>query len=94
MPKTARPRRSVLYMPGSNARALEKAKAIAADGLILDLEDAVAPGRRLVAADVIFVHAHHLPHAVDGADIGRRVADLPIAPFPDHFARFFVERQQ
>src|SRR5262244_1300635 len=38
-----RPRRSVLYMPGSNARALEKAKSIPADGLILDLEDAVAP---------------------------------------------------
>ena len=43
MTATARPRRSVLYMPGSNARALEKAKTIAADGLILDLEDAVAP---------------------------------------------------
>jgi citrate lyase subunit beta/citryl-CoA lyase len=43
MPKTARPRRSVLYMPGSNARALEKAKSLPADGLILDLEDAVAP---------------------------------------------------
>src|SRR5512132_2287002 len=43
MPKTARPRRSILYMPGSNARALEKAKSLAADGLILDLEDAVAP---------------------------------------------------
>jgi citrate lyase subunit beta / citryl-CoA lyase len=38
-----RPRRSVLYMPGSNARALEKAKSLAADALILDLEDAVAP---------------------------------------------------
>ena len=38
-----RPRRSVLYMPGSNARALEKAKSIPADALILDLEDAVAP---------------------------------------------------
>ena len=43
MPKTARPRRSVLYMPGSNARALEKARTLPADGLILDLEDAVAP---------------------------------------------------
>ena len=43
MPKTARPRRSVLYMPGSNARALEKAKGLPADALILDLEDAVAP---------------------------------------------------
>jgi citrate lyase subunit beta/citryl-CoA lyase len=38
-----RPRRSVLYMPGSNARALEKAKSLPADGLIIDLEDAVAP---------------------------------------------------
>lgn len=36
------PRRSVLYMPGSNARAMEKGKTLAADGLILDLEDAVA----------------------------------------------------
>lgn len=40
---TPRPRRSVLYMPGSNARALEKAKGLPADALILDLEDAVAP---------------------------------------------------
>jgi citrate lyase subunit beta / citryl-CoA lyase len=38
-----RPRRSVLYMPGANARALEKAKSLPADALILDLEDAVAP---------------------------------------------------
>jgi citrate lyase subunit beta/citryl-CoA lyase len=38
-----RPRRSVLYMPAANERALEKAKTIAADALIFDLEDAVAP---------------------------------------------------
>ncbi|MEJ8652266.1 CoA ester lyase [Streptomyces sp. MS1.AVA.3] len=38
-----RPRRSVLYMPGANERALEKAKSLPADALILDLEDAVAP---------------------------------------------------
>jgi citrate lyase subunit beta / citryl-CoA lyase len=44
-----RPRRSVLYMPGSNARALEKAKTIAADALILDLEDAVAPEAKEIA---------------------------------------------
>ena len=43
MATVTRPRRSVLYMPGSNARALEKARGLAADGLILDLEDAVAP---------------------------------------------------
>lgn len=41
-----RPRRSVLYMPGSNARALEKARTLAADGLIFDLEDAVAPAAK------------------------------------------------
>ncbi|MDF1748061.1 MAG: CoA ester lyase [Alphaproteobacteria bacterium] len=43
MPVNARPRRSVLYMPGSNPRALEKGRSLAADALILDLEDAVAP---------------------------------------------------
>jgi citrate lyase subunit beta / citryl-CoA lyase len=40
---TIRPRRSVLYMPGSNARALEKAKTLPVDAVILDLEDSVAP---------------------------------------------------
>lgn len=40
---TIRPRRSVLYLPASNARALEKARSLPADALILDLEDAVAP---------------------------------------------------
>ena len=44
-----RPRRSVLYMPGSNVRALEKAKSLAVDGVILDLEDAVAPDAKEVA---------------------------------------------
>ena len=43
MVATARPRRSVLFMPGSNARALEKARDLPADALIFDLEDAVAP---------------------------------------------------
>src|SRR6266850_3226185 len=44
-----RPRRSVLFMPGSNARALEKARTLAADVLVLDLEDAVAPEMKLEA---------------------------------------------
>ncbi len=43
MSTAIRPRRSVLYMPGSNARAMEKAKSLDADALIFDLEDAVAP---------------------------------------------------
>lgn len=49
MATAARPRRSVLYMPGSNARALEKARTLAADGLIFDLEDAVAPDAKEAA---------------------------------------------
>jgi len=44
-----RPRRSVLYMPGSNARALEKARSLPADAIILDLEDAVAPDAKEAA---------------------------------------------
>jgi citrate lyase subunit beta/citryl-CoA lyase len=46
---TIRPRRSVLYMPGSNARAIEKAKTLPVDGVILDLEDAVAPDAKIDA---------------------------------------------
>jgi citrate lyase subunit beta / citryl-CoA lyase len=46
---TFRPRRSALYMPGSNARALEKAKTVAADVIIMDLEDAVAPDAKTMA---------------------------------------------
>ncbi len=48
-----RPRRSVLYMPGANARALEKGRALDADALILDLEDAVAPDAKLTARDQV-----------------------------------------
>jgi citrate lyase subunit beta/citryl-CoA lyase len=48
---TIKPLRSVLYMPSSNARALEKAKTIAADGIIFDLEDAVAPDAKEAARE-------------------------------------------
>ena len=48
---TYRPRRSVLYMPAANERALEKAKDIQADALIFDLEDAVAPDSKEVARE-------------------------------------------
>jgi citrate lyase subunit beta / citryl-CoA lyase len=50
---TVRPRRSVLYMPGSNARAIEKARELPADGVILDLEDAVAPEAKAMAREQI-----------------------------------------
>ncbi|HNA98995.1 MAG TPA: CoA ester lyase [Marmoricola sp.] len=62
---TFKPRRSVLYMPSSNQRALEKAKTIPCDALILDLEDAVAPDAkpeaRLAAAQ-----------AAESGEYGRR----------------------
>ncbi len=60
-----RPRRSVLYMPGSNARALEKAKSLPADALILDLEDAVAPDAKITARDQVCA-------AVKGGGYGKR----------------------
>ena len=47
--ETLRPRRSVLYMPAANERALAKAKEIAADAIIFDLEDAVAPDAKEAA---------------------------------------------
>lgn len=53
MTSSIRPRRSVLYMPGSNARALEKAKTLPADGMIFDLEDAVAPDAKADARENI-----------------------------------------
>ena len=60
-----RPRRSVLYMPGSNARAIEKAKTLPADALILDLEDAVAPDAKAVAREQVAA-------AVKARDFGPR----------------------
>lgn len=48
-PSDVRPRRSVLYMPGANPRALEKARSLGCDAVIFDLEDAVAPEAKLEA---------------------------------------------
>jgi citrate lyase subunit beta/citryl-CoA lyase len=62
---TIRPRRSVLYMPGSNARALEKAKTLACDGVVLDLEDSVAPDAKEAARDQVV-------EAVKAGGFGRR----------------------
>jgi citrate lyase subunit beta/citryl-CoA lyase len=62
---TIRPRRSMLYMPGSNARALEKAKTLPADGVILDLEDSVAPDAKATARAQIV-------HTVKAGGFGHR----------------------
>src|SRR3954447_8102474 len=60
-----RPRRSLLFMPGSNPRALEKARFLPADGIILDLEDSVAPDAKAMARDQI-------AQAVAAGGFGRR----------------------
>ena len=49
---SARPRRSALYMPAGNPRAIEKARGLACDVVILDLEDSVAPDAKLAARDL------------------------------------------
>jgi citrate lyase subunit beta/citryl-CoA lyase len=60
-----RPRRSALYLPASNDRALDKAKSIPCDALILDLEDAVAPDAKPAARDAAC-------RAVASGDYGHR----------------------
>jgi citrate lyase beta subunit len=65
MPRDAHPYRSVLYMPGSRARALEKARQLPADALILDLEDAVAPAEKPRARELV-------AEAVEAGGYGRR----------------------
>jgi citrate lyase subunit beta / citryl-CoA lyase len=62
MPESLRPRRSALYIPGSNYHGLDKGRSIAADVLILDLEDAVLPEQkrdaRAAVAAAVGVHAY------------------------------------
>jgi citrate lyase beta subunit len=65
MESDAHPFRSVLYMPGSNPRALDKARSLPADALILDLEDAVAPAEKPRARDLV-------AEAVEAGGYGRR----------------------
>ena len=79
-----RPRRSVLYMPGANERALEKAKTIDADALILDLEDSVAPdskeaGRANVCAAVQSGDYGHRELAIRVNSIGTQWHDADVA---------------
>jgi citrate lyase subunit beta/citryl-CoA lyase len=81
-----RPRRSVLYMPASNERALQKATSIPCDGLILDLEDAVAPDAKVAARDAACAAAasgqygkRELTIRINGADTEWHVDDLAAA---------------
>jgi len=83
---TARPRRSVLYVPGSNARALEKARTLPADGLVLDLEDGVSPSAKEAARSTVVAelakggYGHReLVVRVNGADTPWGEGDLAAA---------------
>lgn len=78
-----RPRRSMLYMPGSKPRALEKARGLAADALILDLEDAVPPAEKDAARDIVAealttggYGARELIVRINGLDTDWGAADL------------------
>lgn len=78
---TIRPRRSVLYMPGSNARAIDKARTLACDAVILDLEDAVAPDAKELAR-------RQIVEALAAGGFGRREVVLRInalsTPWGEH----------
>ncbi|WP_134740293.1 CoA ester lyase [Nocardioides sp. 503] len=83
---TFRPRRSVLYMPGSNAKALEKAKTLPVDGLILDLEDSVSPDAKAQAREAVCAAAssgaygrRELTIRVNAADTEWHADDLAAA---------------
>lgn len=82
--RPGRPRRSALYMPGANARALEKARTLPADVLLFDLEDAVAPDAKETARDRVCAAAasggygrREIVVRINGLDTGWGHADLP-----------------
>jgi citrate lyase subunit beta/citryl-CoA lyase len=88
----ARPRRSALYVPGSNARALAKARGLAADAIVIDLEDSVAPdlkpAARALAAEAARaggLGGREVVIRVNGPDTpwGREDMEVAIAAAPD-----------
>jgi citrate lyase beta subunit len=88
MPNTSRPRRSVLYMPGSKERALQKARSLPADGLILDLEDAVGLAEKETARGLVAETVRRRPFGkreviirINGLDTPWGGADLEMAAF-------------
>jgi citrate lyase subunit beta / citryl-CoA lyase len=77
---TLKPRRSVLYMPGDKPRALEKARTLAADALILDLEDSVAPEQKAEARRLV-------SEAVRAGGFGRRDVTIRVNSLATPWAR-------
>src|SRR5687767_8560807 len=79
-----RPRRSILYMPGANARALEKARTLPVDGIIIDLEDAVAPDAKDAARAQVQA-------AVGQGGYGRREVVIRVNPLDSPWGEADVE---
>jgi len=79
-----RPRRSVLYMPGANARALEKAKTLPCDAVILDLEDAVAPDAKAAAREQVMTAV--AARGFGAREVIVRINGLDSAWWPDDLA--------
>ena len=77
MPNHIRPRRSMLYVPGDKPRALEKARSLPCDGVIIDLEDAVAPENKVVARETI---TEALQHDYGQRELILRVSAIDCAP--------------
>ncbi len=77
---SSRPYRSVLYIPGSKERALEKAMGLATDAIIFDLEDAVAPEEKPVARDL-------LARVLTDWDFGARARIVRINGFDTEWGR-------
>ncbi len=84
MDAVARPYRSVLYIPGSRERALEKATGLAADAIIFDLEDAVAPDEKVPARDL-------LGRVLSAQDYGHRARIVRINGFDTEWGRADAE---
>lgn len=91
-----RPRRSALFMPGSNARALEKARVLPADCLILDLEDAVAPDKKELARSQVCAaleaHRHCRTSDTTGASYGPRELIVRVNALSSSWGEEDVER--
>lgn len=90
LPLPDRPRRSVLYVPASKPRALEKAATLACDSVIVDLEDAVAPGEKAEAranltrlVDGGGYPGKELVVRINGLDTGEVADDLVVAARAD-----------
>tara|TARA_B100000686_G_C16770008_1_gene964449 strand:- start:1516 stop:2376 length:861 start_codon:yes stop_codon:yes gene_type:complete len=74
------PRRSVLYVPGVNSKALKKAEQLPCDGLIFDLEDAIAPESKKIARKIIL-------EAISDSRYGYREIVVRLNPFDTEWGR-------